>query len=138
MRIAAALAIVTVLGACSESSDDAPGGWKKDALADGRLSFEMPGLAEYKQSTEGQGPDAIAEEKATCDYDNRHYSVSVLRGEALLEDLGTTERERFREENMKRFDADGDGRLSEEERKIMWETLRDERPAPPPEESGAE
>jgi len=96
MRAAAALAIVTVLGACSESADVAPSGWKKDALADGRLSFEMPGSAEYKQSTDGEGPDAIAEEKATCDYDNRHYSVSVLRGEALLEDLGTTERERFR------------------------------------------
>jgi len=96
MRIAAALAIITVLGACSESSDDAPGGWKKDTLAEGRLSFEMPGSAEHKQSTDGEGPDAIAEEKATCDYDNRHYSVSVLRGEALLKDLGTTERERFR------------------------------------------
>ncbi|MHC4818456.1 MAG: hypothetical protein ACYTF8_10415 [Planctomycetota bacterium] len=96
MRIAAALAMITVLGACSESSDDAPGGWKKDALAEGRLSFEMPGFAEHKQSTDGEGPDAIAEEKATCDYDNRHYSISVLRGEALLKDLGTTERERFR------------------------------------------
>jgi Ca2+-binding EF-hand superfamily protein len=46
------------------------------------------------------------------------------------------ERERIREENSKRFDADGDGQLSKEERKTMHETLRDERPEPPPEEGG--
>jgi len=96
MKVAAALAVVAMLGACSKSADDIPTGWKKDALADGRLSFEMPGSAQHSRSTQGQGPDAIAEEKATCDYDNRHYSVSVLRGESLLKDMGTTERERFR------------------------------------------
>jgi len=96
MRVAAALAVVAVLGACSESTDDEAGGRKKDALADGRLSFEMPGLAEYKQSTKGQGPDTIDEERASCVHDHRHYAVSVLEGEALAKDMGTTEKERLR------------------------------------------
>ncbi|MHC4134728.1 MAG: hypothetical protein ACYTDU_04425 [Planctomycetota bacterium] len=95
MRTVAALAVFVVLGACSESTDEEPGGWKKDALADGRLTFTMPGLADYKQSTSGQGADTEYEEKATCDYDNRHFSVSVIKGEALAKEMGTTERKRF-------------------------------------------
>lgn len=57
--------------------------------------------------------------------------------------LSETERDAMREErdsrreaNMKRFDADGDGQLSEAERETMHKTLRDERPAPPPEKGG--
>lgn len=46
------------------------------------------------------------------------------------------ERKRIREEHVKRFDTDGDGQLSKEERKTMNETLRDERPEPPPEAVG--
>ena len=88
MKVAAALAVVAMLGACSESTDDEAGERRKDALADGRLSFEMPGRAEYKLSTEGQGPDAIDEEKATCDHENRHYSVSVLKGATLVRRAG--------------------------------------------------
>jgi len=49
-----------------------------------------------------------------------------------------TEWQRIREVHQKRFDADGDGQLNEEERKTMHETLRAERPAPPPEEGGTE
>jgi hypothetical protein len=37
---------------------------------------------------------------------------------------------------VKRFDVDGDGKLSKAERKTMHETLRDERPEPPAEEGG--
>ena len=95
MRTVAVLAVLVGLGACSGSTDEAPGGWKKDALADGRLTFEMPGFAYHKESTNGQGADAEHEEKATCDYDNRHFSVSVIRGEALAKEMGTTERKRF-------------------------------------------
>jgi hypothetical protein len=95
MRTVAALAVVVALGACSESTDRDPAP-NEDALADGRLSFEMPGSAEYKKSTKGEGPDAIHEERASCEYDNRHHAVSVLSGEALVEDMGTTERERLR------------------------------------------
>ncbi|MHC4817935.1 MAG: hypothetical protein ACYTF8_07765 [Planctomycetota bacterium] len=95
MRTVAALMVLVGLGACSGSTDEEPGGWKKDALADGRLTFTMPGAAEYKQSTSGQGADAEHEEKAWCDYDNRHFSVSVIQGEALAKEMGTTERKRF-------------------------------------------
>jgi hypothetical protein len=97
MRTVAALAVVVALCACSESTDrDAAGGWKKDALADGRLSFEMPGSAEHRKSTKSQGPDTIHEERASCEYDHRHHAVSVLSGEALVKDMGTTEKERLR------------------------------------------
>lgn len=48
------------------------------------------------------------------------------------------ERQRMREELLKRFDADGDGTLSDAERETMRNTLRAERPAPPPEEGGTE
>ncbi|MHC4970922.1 MAG: hypothetical protein ACYTG3_01180 [Planctomycetota bacterium] len=96
MRTVAALAVLVVLGACSGSTDEEPGGWKKDALADGRLTFTLPGPADHKQSTAGQGADAEHEEKAWCDYDNRHFSVSVIRGEALAKEMGTSDKERLR------------------------------------------
>lgn len=95
MKTVAALAVLIGLGACSGSADQAPGGWKKGTLADGRLTFEMPGLAEHKQSTSGAGADAEHEEKATCDHDSRHFSVSVIRGGALAREVGATERKRF-------------------------------------------
>jgi hypothetical protein len=96
MRIVAALAVVVALGACSESADKDAGGWKKGTLADGRLSFEMPGIAYHETSKSGDGADAVTEEKASCEYDSRHYSVSVLEAENYAKGMGTTERERFR------------------------------------------
>jgi len=98
MRTVAALAVVVALGACSDSTDrDAEGGWKKGTLADGRLSFEMPGPALHSSGeTKQMPPDRIESESATCIDDACHYTVSVSEGEALAKRMGTTEKQRLR------------------------------------------
>jgi len=97
MRTVATLAVVVVLGACSKSTDRSVAGvWAKHTLADGRLSFEMPGPAEHERTAKQQGPDTLDEERAACDNDDRHYSVSVTAGKALAKRMGTTEKEHVR------------------------------------------
>jgi hypothetical protein len=85
MRTVVALAVVVALGACSGE----PGGWRKDTLADGRLSFEMP-------SSRVQHEDSTAVEAATCSDDACEYSVSVHTSEAFAKRMGTTEKTKVR------------------------------------------
>jgi hypothetical protein len=81
MRIVTVLTLIGLLSACS-GSDSAPaaGGWKKGSLAGGRVTFEMPGISSTSKSTDGQGSDAVHEEKASCEFDSRVYDVRVLSG----------------------------------------------------------
>ncbi|MHC4550908.1 MAG: hypothetical protein ACYTEZ_19305 [Planctomycetota bacterium] len=95
MRMLAALAVVVALGACSESTEKA-GGWKRGTVAEGRLSFEMPGIFDVAHTDDGTGDDAVHEEKASCEFDARHYSVSVLDGAGVGKEMGGTPQEHAR------------------------------------------
>lgn len=92
MRLPAALAVVVALGACSGET----GGWKRHTLADGRLSFEMPGSPGNSRSETKSGEDALEEESATWAGEGLDYTVSVTTGRPFAKRMGTTEKQHLR------------------------------------------